>query len=317
MNIHVIEPLAVSDEKMKEMSRTLEEAGHRIMFFPDRKTDISTIVERSHGADVVVIANMPFPAEAVAALPDMKLLAVAFTGLDHVAMDACRDHGVAVCNASGYSTISVSELTLALIIDVLRNVTRLDPVTRAGGTKDGLVGFDLAGKTVGIIGLGAIGTYTARLLKAFGCRLLSPDRGKSVPADLEIELCSMEELLKNSDIVTLHCPLNENTRGLIGTAELEMMKESAVLINCARGPVVDETALAEALKGGKIAGAGVDVYTVEPPLKPESSPLLDLENAVLTPHVAFATREAFIRRADIVVDNILGWATGHPKKIKG
>ncbi len=316
MKIHVIEPLAVSEEKMEEMRSTLAGAGHQITFFPDRVTDLETTIARAEGADIVVIANMPFPAEAVAALPDLKLLAVAFTGIDHVAMDACRERNIAVCNASGYSTVSVAELTIGLIIDVLRNMTRLDPITRNGGTKEGLVGFDLQGKTAGIIGLGAIGTRTARLLKAFGCSLLSLDRGKPAPGDIEIELCSMDTLLERSDIITLHCPLNDETRGLIGAEELEKMKDSAVLINCARGPVVDEKALAESLKSGKIAGAGVDVFTTEPPLQPEASPLLNLENAVLTPHIAFATKEAFVRRADIVVDNILSWTTGHPKNIK-
>jgi len=316
MKIHIIEPLAVNHEKMDAMKSELNAGGHEVVFFNDRNTDVQEIIKRSAGADVVVIGNLPFPAEAVYALPDLKLLTVAFTGLDHVAMDACREKGVTVCNASGYSTINVAELTIGLIIDVLRNITRLDPVTRKGGTKDGLIGFDLCGKTVGIIGLGAIGQYVARLLTAFNCRILGLDRGKSMPKDLKIELTDMETLLRQSDIVTLHCPLNESTKGLIGTGELALMKESACLINCARGPVVNSTALVEALKTGQIAGAGLDVFSIEPPLNSENEPVLKLENVVVTPHIAFATREAFVRRADIVVDNILSWAAGNPKNVR-
>jgi len=316
VKVHIIESLAVSQEKMDAMKAELNAGGHEVVFYNDRNTDVKEIIRRSSGADVVVIGNLPFPAEAVHALPDLKLLAVAFTGLDHVAMDACRERGVTVCNASGYSTINVAELTIGLIIDVLRNMTRLDPVTRNGGTKDGLVGFDLCGKTVGIIGLGAIGQYVARLLSAFNCRILGLDRGKSLPSDLKVELTDMETLLKQSDIVTLHCPLNENTRGLIGAGELALMKETACLINCARGPVVDSTALVEALKNGRIAGAGLDVFSIEPPLNKETEPVIELTNVVVTPHIAFATKEAFVRRADIVVDNILSWASGNPKNVK-
>jgi len=316
MKIHIIEPLAINQKKKNAMKADLNKRGHEVIFYNDRNPDVQEIIKRSAGADVVVIGNLPFPAAAVKALPEMKLLAVAFTGMDHVAMDACRERGVTVCNASGYSTINVAELTIGLIIDVLRNITRLDSVTRKGGTKEGLVGFDLYGKTVGIIGLGAIGQYVARLLSAFNCRVLGLDRGKSMPEDLKVELTDMKTLLKESDIVTLHCPLNKSTKGLIGVEELAMMKESSCLINCARGPVVDSTALVQALKTGQIAGAGLDVFSIEPPLNNETEPVLKLENVVVTPHIAFATEEAFIRRADIVVDNILNWAEGTPKNVQ-
>jgi len=203
------------------------------------------------------------------------------------------------------------ELTIGLIIDLSRDITRLDPVARKGGTKNGLVGFDLAGKTVGIIGLGAIGHYRAGILKGFGCRILSVDRRKPVPVGLTIELSDMSTLLKESNFVSLHCPLNDSTKGLIGEKEFQLMKKSAYLVNCARGPVIHDNALYKALITGEIAGAGLDVFAVEPPLNRDNLPYLDLENVILTPHVAFATKEAFIRRADIVVNNILDWAGGN------
>ncbi len=316
MKIHIIEPLGIDQAKQESMKRELSAEGHELVFISDRNQDVQEIIRRGTGAEVVVIGNLPFPAEVVQSLPDLKLLAVAFTGLDHVAMEACREKDITVCNASGYSTISVAELTIGLIIDVLRNMTRLDPLTRKGGTRDGLVGFDLCGKTVGIIGLGAIGQYVARLLSAFNCRILGLDRGKAMPGDLKIELTDMKTLLESSDIVTLHCPLNESTKDLIGPEELALMKSSAILINCARGPVVNAIALENALKTGRIAGAGLDVFATEPPLDKEIEQVLKLENVVVTPHIAFATKEAFLRRADIVVDNILSWAAGNPKNVK-
>lgn len=315
MKIHVIEPLAISGEKIDELKGYFSRSGHQILFYNERNTDPDETIRRSEGADVVVIANQPFPEKCVDALPDLKMLAVAFTGVDHVAINACEAKGVTVCNASGYSTINVAELTIGLIIDLLRNVTKLDPITRAGGTKEGYVGNDLAGKNVGIVGMGAIGQKVARILKAFDCNILAVKREKRpLEQELGIEYTSLEKLLEKSDIVTLHCPLNDSTRGMIGTKEFSLMKESAFLVNCARGPVVDTDALVKALDKGLIAGAGLDVFDTEPPLSPELS-ILKQKKTVVTPHIAFATEEAFIRRADIVADNISSWIDGDPKNV--
>ena len=317
MKIHVIEPLAIDQNKIGLVEKELKAAGHEVVFSSERNIEAEETIRRAKGADIVVIANQPFPAEVVSALPDLKMLCVAFTGLDHVAMDACRERNITVCNASGYSNINVAELTIGLMIDVLRNVTKLDPITRKGGTKDGLVGFDLCGKTVGIIGLGAIGKRVAKMLQGFECKILAYDPVlTAVPDGLDLELTDMESALKESDLVTLHCPLNDKTRGLIGEKELSLMKESAYLINCARGPVVEDKALVDALKNRKIAGAGLDVFAIEPPLNEKDVPVLGLDNVVVTPHIAFATKEAFVRRADIVVDNILSWIAGSPKNVQ-
>ncbi|MDC7234589.1 MAG: NAD(P)-dependent oxidoreductase [Spirochaetales bacterium] len=316
MKIHIIEPLAIDQAKTADLTALFMEAGHEVLFSETRNINADETIRRAAGADVVVIANQPFPEEVVNALPDLKLLAVAFTGLDHVAMDACKSKGITVCNASSYSNINVAELTIGLMIDVLRNITALDPVTRAGGTKEGKVGFDLCGKTVGIIGLGAIGQRVARILQGFECRILASDPVlKEAPHGLDLELTDMDSLLKESDLVTLHCPLNNATKGLIGARELGLMKKSAYLINCARGPVVEDTALVDALKNKKIAGAGIDVFAIEPPLNKEAVPVLELDNVVVTPHIAFATKEAFVRRADIVADNILSWMADSPKNV--
>ena len=159
--------------------------GHTVKFYDTRNEDPKVIIERSSGADVVVIGNLPFPEECVQALPGLKMLAVAFTGVDHVSVEACRKQGVTVCNASGYSTINVAELTIGLMLDVLRNVTHLDPITRSGGTKDGYVGFDLSDKRIGIIGLGEIGLKVAKILKAFGCSILGYNKDRK-PTEREL-----------------------------------------------------------------------------------------------------------------------------------
>lgn len=315
MRIHVIEPLAISQDKIGEMESLFKGKDHDICFFTDRNEDPTEIIRRSEKADIVVFGNLPFPEECINALPRLKMIAVAFTGVDHVAVEACRKKGIRVCNASGYSTINVAELTVGLMIDVLRNMSRLDGITRRGGTKEGFVGFDLAGKTVGIIGTGVIGKRVARLLQAFDCTILGYNRGNT-PAEntLGIKYVSKDELLKNSDIVTLHCPLNDSTRDSIGEREFSLMKNSAYIINCARGPVINTSAMVKALKQGEISGAGIDVFDTEPPLS-EDHEILKLENVVVTPHIAFATMEAFIRRADIVSDNILSWIYGKEKSI--
>jgi len=289
MKIHVIEPLSINERVTDDLIKIFGDNGHSIRFFSDRNTDPDEIIRRCEGADIVVIANLPFPAQCIKSLPSLKLLAVAFTGVDHVDLGACREKGISLCNASGYSTVNVAELTIGLIIDVLRNVTLLDPVTRAGGTKSGYVGNDLAGKKVGIVGMGAIGQRVARILHAFDCRILAVERkNRPLEAELNIQYMKLDQLLKESDIVSLHCPLNDDTRHMIGAEELKLMKPSAFLINTARGPVVDTEALTAALERGEIAGAGIDVFDSEPPLNPELH-LLSMKNTVVTPHIAFAT----------------------------
>ncbi|MFW5811435.1 MAG: NAD(P)-dependent oxidoreductase [Alkalispirochaetaceae bacterium] len=315
MKIAVIEPLAIAAEKVEELRNSFSAGGHELVYHSERTTDPDELAARAAGAQIVVIANAPFPGSVVSSLPDLKLLAVAFTGVDHVDLEACKARGIRVSNASGYSNINVAELTIGLMIDVLRNITRLDPITRRGGTKDGLVGFDLCGKTVGIVGTGAIGTRVAELLAAFEVKMIAYNRTpRESVMKLGVEYVELEKLFSESDIVTLHLPLNSETRGMISGDLLKRMKRSAYLINCARGPIVDADALHDALKSGAIAGAGIDVFDGEPPLSPQM-PLLTLENVVVTPHIAFATAEAFVRRADIVRDNILAWLEGKPQNV--
>ena len=227
--------------------------------------------------------------------------------------DACLERGIKVSNASGYSTDSVAELAIALIINALRNVIPCDNRVRHGGTKEGLVGFELKGKTVGIIGTGAIGLRVAELLKPFKCRILGYSRSRKLEAEeLGIEYVSLSELLRESDIVTLHTPLNEETKGLINEDRIKEMKKSSILINLSRGPVVDSNALAEALNADRIAAAAIDVFENEPPIS-ENHPLLKAKNTIATPHIAFATKESMIKRAEITFDNVYAYLKGEVK----
>lgn len=309
MKIAFLEPLGIPQEKLDATVRAALGDAHELVYFPDRRTDADTLAERCAGADAVVLSNFPFRREVIERCPDLKMICVAFTGVDHVDIDCCRERGITVCNCAGYSTVAVADLVFGLVIGLARNILPCDARCRAGGTKDGLVGFELAGKTFGVIGCGAIGSRVAAIAGAFGCRVLAYSRTvKDLPG---VEFVSKETLLRESDIVSLHVPQNKSTIGLIGKEELALMKPTAFLINTARGPVVDTAALAEALKAGTIAGAGVDVFDCEPPI-PAENPLLDAPHLLCTPHVAFATAQAFEKRAVIVAENLRAWIAGAP-----
>ena len=308
MNIVLLESLSVSDETLNACAKPLVEAGHTFAAYP-KDTDPSVMIERAKDADIVMLANMPLPGEVIAACDRLKFIDVAFTGVDHVDLEAARAKGIAGSNAAGYSTQAVAELCVCMALSLLRNLPQVSQRCRTGGTKDGLVGSELGGKTVGIVGTGAIGLRTAQLFAAFGCKILAYAPRPKENAKGIVEYVSLETLLRESDIVSLHCPLNDSSRGLIDAQKLGLMKSSALLLNAARGPVVDSQALAEALDSGAIAGAGIDVFEVEPPL-PADHPLLHCKNILVTPHVAFASRESMEARCKIVFENIEKWLAG-------
>lgn len=299
MNISVVEPIGISHEQFEELRKEFEGKGHTFHYFMDRNEAPEALIERMHEADIVVISNIKLPAAVLSQCPHLKLLSVAFTGLDHIDLAYCDAQGIEVVNAAGYSTTAVSELAVGLMLDLMRQVTRLDGVIRQGQGRGAFLGRELRGKTVGVIGTGAIGCATIKLLEAFGAKVICWSRTRKEG----YTYVSLDELLKASDIVTLHTPLTPETRHLIGVDQLSLMKPTALLVNTARGPVCDIEAVANALKEGKIAGAAFDVYEQEPPL-PLEHPLLAAPNTLLLPHVAFATREAFDIRAGIVMDTV-------------
>jgi D-3-phosphoglycerate dehydrogenase len=312
MKISIVEPMGIPQEELASKLRNALGDGPELVFWNDRKENDADLVKRTGDAEVVVVSNIQYGRTVIEQCPNLKMICVAFTGVDHIDLACCKERGILVCNCAGYSTVAVADLVFALVLSLSRNILSCDKATREGKTKDGLVGFELEGKKFGIIGMGAIGTRVAKLALAFGCEVLAYSRtGKEIEG---VTFSDLKTVLKESDIVSLHVPQNASTIGMIGTKELAMMKKSAFLINAARGPVVDTLALVEALNDGVIAGAGIDVFDKEPPLD-TAYPLLKAKNTLLTPHVAFASAQAFAKRADIVSGNIKAWMAGAPVNI--
>lgn len=315
MNISLLEPIGVSAEMIEALSVDMKKAGHTFTYYESKTTDIEELKRRSAGQDVIMIANNPYPAEVVESADALKMLAVAFTGIDHIGLKACKEKNVTICNCAGYSNQSVAELAVGMAIELMRKFRKCDEAARKGLTGAGLTGTEIAGKTVGIVGCGKIGFVTAKLFSAFGARVLAYARHERPEwKTAGITFIDIDTLLAESDIVSLHLPLNESTKGFLDADKLAAMKPGSLLINCARGPVVDNKALAEALKDGKLAGAGIDVFDMEPPL-PSDYPLLHAPNLLLTPHIAFATKESMIRRAEIEFANVYAYLEGKPENI--
>lgn len=312
MKIVFLEPLGIPQEDLKAMAAEQLGGEAELVYYDTRVEDSPSLTERSRGADCVVLSNFRYGKDVISQCPDLKMICVAFTGVDHVDLAYCRERGITVCNCAGYSTVAVADMVFGFAIDLARNILACDKTVRAEGTKAGLVGYELEGKKFGVIGAGAIGSRVCRLANAFGCKVYAYSRTPKVWKD--VEFVSMDELLETCDIVSLHVPLNADTKGLIGREQLARMKKSAFLINTARGPVVDSQALAEALAQGEIAGAAVDVFEMEPPV-PQDHVLLKAPNLIATPHVAFASQQAFEKRAKIVCDNVRKWLDREPQNV--
>ncbi len=308
MNIVLLENLGIPETLLKELAAPLLAAGHSFTCW-ERTDDQDELIRRCKGADVLMLANMPLRGDVIRACEHLKFIDVAFTGVDHVDLAAAKEMGVAVSNAAGYSTQAVAELALGQMIALLRNVAQTEERCRHAGTKAGLVGRELGACTVGIIGTGAIGQRTAQLCRAFGSQVLGYAPRPKPEAEGLLTYVPLEELLRCSDIVSLHCPLNDSTRGMIGAAQLALMKPGAYLVNMARGAVVDSAALADALNSGHLAGAAIDVFETEPPLA-EEHPLLQAKNCRVTPHIAFASSESMALRAKIVFHSLESWLRG-------
>ncbi len=315
MKISLLEPIGVSRETIDALAAPVREMGHTFTYYDTKTTDAEELKRRSEGCEVVMIANNPYPDEVVCAAESLKMLDVAFTGIDHVGLAACRERGVTVCNAANYSNQTVAELAIGLTIGLLRHMLPADRAVREGKTSAGLMGREIAGRTVGIVGTGRIGMITAKLFQAFGAKVIAYSRTHRPEAEaLGIRYVELDELMRESDIVSLHVPNNANTCGMIGRAQIDAMKPTALLINCARGPIVDAAALADALNEGRIAGAGIDVFDCEPPI-PADNPLVNAKNALLTPHVAFLSEESMQRRAEIVFQNLIAYLKGQPQNV--
>ena len=315
MNVILMEPLLISDEYLRELAAPLLSAGHSFTAIPERIPYREQLIEAVREADVLILGNQPLPAAVINDCYRLKMISVAFTGVDHVATDSAEIRKITVCNAAGYATEAVAEHTFGLILSLYRRLAQGDKAVKSRGSSAGLIGRELKNKTLGLVGGGAIACRVAEIARVFGCRVLVYSRSERRELkELGAEYVPLERLLRESDIVSLHLPLTGETRGLIGADQLSLMKPDALLINTARGPVVDTAALTEALTQGRIAGAGVDVFDAEPPLDP-ALPLLACPDLVLSPHVGYLTEEAMEQRARIAFDNVYRWLEGKPQNV--
>ncbi len=303
MKIVEVEPIFTNDEDRNIFDAFINK--HDFVSYPNRPSSEQELFSRMIDADAIIISNIPIPKAILENCKNLKMISVAFTGTDHIDVDYCKSTGIIVTNAAGYSTQSVAELTLGLTIDLLRKITELDKSTRFLSDRQGFLGLELRNKTVGIIGAGAIGTKVGEIMHALGCNVLFTSRNIK-PNTFWGNYTSLDELLMQSDIITLHTPLNKDSENLINKTTITRMKDRVFIINTARGKVIDYNALAESLKSRKVAGAAIDVYETEPPLRADH-PLLTAPNCILVPHIAYATKEALVKRASIASLNILKW----------
>lgn len=305
MKIVAVEPIGITSEKAQEMKAIFKLQNADFEVYPDRQESPEILRERMRDADAVIVSNIPIRKEILSECPKLKILMVAFTGLDHIDLEYCCQNNIVVRNAAGYATTAVAELAVGLMLDSYRRLTVLDAVTRQCGTRNNFLGRQLKGKVVGIVGTGAIGRETARLLLAFGCKVVAWSRTQREElSGMGIQYLPLEDLMRQADIVSLHLPLTEQTHHIISREMLALCKPTALIVNTARGNVVDIDALAEMLENGKIAAAAFDVFEKEPPLA-ENHPLLKAPNCLVVPHIGYATREAFDIRIDICVETLL------------
>jgi glycerate dehydrogenase len=281
-----------------------------------QETSADQVVERLADAEIAIINKVSMRAPNLEKLPKLKLIAVAATGTDCVDKAYCKAHGIIVSNIRNYAVNTVPEHTLALIFALRRSLIPYVLDVRRGKwqTINQFCYFDhpihdITGSTLGLVGFGALGKSVAARAEAFGMKVIATDVF-DFPGKVDLDA-----ILAQSDIVSLHCPLTEATRNLIGTAEFKKMKKDAILINTARGGLVDEKALVHALKTGEIAGAGFDVLTAEPPKAGNVLLDADLPNLIITPHVAWASVEAMTALANQLVDNIEAWVSGAPRNV--
>jgi glycerate dehydrogenase len=300
------------------LKATVRRPGFRHDWIEYPVTTADDVADRIADATIVVSNKLALPGAVLARAPALRLVAIAATGANHVDLDWCRAHGVGVCNVRDYSDRTLPEHVFMLLLALRRNLLAYHAAVAAGRWQ-AAPGFslygpplqDLHGATLGIVGHGVAGQAVARLAAAFGMRVLVAERRGA--AAIRAGRVPFDEVLRAADAVTLHCPLTLETANLIGAAELAAMRGNAVLVNTARGGLVDPVALARALRDGAIAGAGIDVLPEEPPAS--GSPLLDasLPNLIVTPHVAWASDQAQQRLADGLVDNLEAFARGEAR----
>lgn len=308
---HALNPGDLSWDKLRQL-------GEVVIY--DR-TPINKVVEHGKGADALITNKVAIGAEEIKNLPSLKYIGVSATGYNIIDIEAAKQNNVAVSNVPGYSTASVVQLTFALLLELCWRVQRHSDSVREGKWSRSLdFSFwdyplvELSGKTLGIIGFGSIGQQVADVGTAFGMNIIGNSRRQTDQSHRKnFRWGEVSELLAQSDVVSIHCPLTPDTKGLINSESLKTMKSSAFLLNTARGPIVVDEDLADALNHGIIAGAGIDVLSVEPPK--ENKPLFTAQNCIITPHIAWATLEARSRLMEILSDNLSAFIQGRAQNI--
>ena len=289
------------------------------------RTKPAALLERAAGAEILLINKVALDSFSIEALPKLRYVGVLATGYDVVDLVAARRHGVTVTNVPGYSTPSVAQMVFALLLEMTQQVGHYSRLVLQEGRWTGSSDFcfwdrplrELAGLNLGLVGFGQIGRQVARVAAAFDMRIMvhtaHPNKYRHWQETEGLEFVGFEQLFAQSDVVSLHCPLNSDTSGLVDVSLLQLMKRRSLLINTARGPLLDEQAVAAALNGGRLAGLGVDVLSCEPPTG--DNPLLTAANVYVTPHIAWATEEARRRLLGIAVANVQGFLTGEPANV--
>ena len=309
MKIVVSDPVFLPEEYRKR----LEVLGN-LTIFESMPSSMEEFISRVRDADIVIVGRYGFSEKAFSAAKNLKMISVWQTGYDHIDIKAATEKGVIVSNVPDYAFDSVAEMVFALSLNLLRKVHLADIGIRKGNFdwRD-YIGNQLLGKTIGVIGTGSIGVRVIQIAHGFNMNVISvtshPSEEKA--RRLGVKFVDLDTLLKESDIITLHVPLTSSTKNMIGTKELARMKTSAILINTARGKIVDEVALIKALREKQIGGAGLDVFDKEP--LPLDSPLMKFENVALTPHIAFLSHESLEECTNVCVQNVEKFLEGKPQ----
>ena len=283
------------------------------------RTKPQDTIARAGGAEIILTNKTVIDRSVISALPAMQYIGVTATGYNVVDLDSARERGIPVTNVPAYATPSVAQMVFALLLELTMHVAHHSDGVRSGRwtASPDFCYWDfplteLDGLTMGIIGYGSIGRAVARIARSFGMRVLVCDN-RSLPEESGVSFVDLDCLFRESDVVSLHCPLTSDTEGIINADHLALMKKSAYLINTGRGPLVVESDLADALNSGRIAGAGIDVLRVEPP--PTDNPLIGAKNCIITPHIAWASQASRSRLMDVVVDNIRSFLQGRGKNV--
>lgn len=283
--------------------------------------ELSLVIERSKDAEIILTNKTPIPAEVIKELPYLKYIGMLSTGFDAVDIEAAKESGITVANIPTYGTDAVSQMAIALLLELCHHVgSHSDAVRRGDWTNNADWSFwnypliELSGKTMGIIGFGRIGQATGRIAQALGMKVLAFDHYQNKELETEtMKYVDLKELYANSDVISLHCPLTNENKGIINKANINQMKDGVFIINNSRGPLVNEEDLAAALNNNKVGGAALDVVSTEP-IK-ENNPLLHAKNCIITPHISWATREARQRLLNTAVDNLKMYLEGAPTNV--